>query len=394
MSSLLIYFALGSLPCFPLLGGLLLLFALLREFSLCSQLGAKINLLLSAWEKRLLVLMALFSLLTLFAVQHPLYHLAGFFSHYLLPGIVTVGLFSGLSSGRIASQHLRWAFLMGACLLAMVGFCNYFGDWQGHFQAFELPFFDRPFLLDLSLAPALGRAGGPALNSNLLGLMMALAWPLAFFEYQNRKKKLARLLWAGICLLLLLVLGVSFSRGAWLGLFMAQLLLLTVPHLRKQSLIVLLLETALLLLPQSQGRINSLFRAEYSSNDLRMQIYMAGFQMLSDFWSSGTGILHVDLLYPAYQIADRGSAHLHNALLQIGVESGIFFALFVLCLAVILFYQARFEPVLQSVWLALIVFSCFDYPFADFRVQIFVAVLLALQIFERGQHQQKGHLMA
>ncbi|MBT9546843.1 MAG: O-antigen ligase family protein [Candidatus Sericytochromatia bacterium] len=382
MSTLLAGLALVLMPLAPLLGGLILLLGLIKETFLHPH-SSSVRYLqqLSASQKILLGLLLLSSTLTFSCSRYPLHHLAGIISHYLLPLWICYVFIHAVHRGSFQAAYLRQFLLCGLGGLAGVALFNYFGHWHGHLQLWQLPFFDRPYLLDLSLAPATERAGGPALNPNLLGLLMALGWPLALKEATQSRPWQKRLIWVGFCLLLLVATGISFSRSAWLALLAAQLLLLTAtPALRSASLVSLASETALLLLPQVQTRIQTLFAAEHSTNELRLQIWQAGFRMLQDFWLTGTGLLQFEQYYPAYQLADRGSAHLHNALLQITVESGLFFTLCLVYVSLRLFLNAGKQPEIQAAWLALGVFACFDFPLADLRVQVSLAILLALQL--------------
>jgi len=392
MSTLLAGVALILMPVFPLLGGLILLLGLIKESFLIGPSNLRLCFIrLSASDKIALGLLLLSSTLTLFVCTFPLQHLAGLFSHYVLPIWIVGGFLSALQSGRLNRALLRQVWLWGLGALALVALLNYFGNWHGHLRLWQLPFFDRPYLLDLSLAPAQERAGGPALNPNLLGLLMALGWPLALKQATHSQARHAWLAWWGLCLLLLVAAGVSFSRSAWLALLAAQLILLTAPPaLRSASGISLLSTTVLMFMPQAQSRIQTLFAAEHSTNELRWQIWQAGLKMFNDFWLTGTGLLHVEQVYPVYQIANRGSAHLHNALLQIAVESGLIFALCLAYFALKLFVNARRQPEIQAAWLALGVFACFDFPLADLRVLVCLASLIALQVIESTPASDKA----
>ncbi len=382
MSTLLAGLSLILMPLVPLLGGLILLLGLFKETFLRPHSSPMRFLTqLSASQKITLGLLLLSSTLTFACSRYPLHHLAGIISHYLLPLWICSVFIHALHRGRLQTAFLRQVLLIGLGGLAGVALLNYFGNLHGHLQLWQLPYFDRPYLLELSLAPALERAGGPGLNPNLLGLLMVLGWPLALKEATQSRPWRKRMIWIGFCLLLFVATGISFSRSAWLALLAAQLLLLTAsPALRSASLISLVSETALLLLPQVQTRIQTLFAAEHSTNELRLQIWQSGFKMLHDFWLTGTGLLQFEQFYPAYQLADRGSAHLHNALLQIAVESGLIFALCLAYVSLKLFLGAGKQPEIQAAWLALGVFACFDFPLADLRVQVCLAILIALQL--------------
>lgn len=392
MSTLLASLALLLLPVFPLLGGGILLFGLFRETLSHSLPKPKYWFIYSSRSEKIAwTLLLVSSSFPLFVCVYPSHHLTGLLSHYLLPAWICWVFTNALNRGSLERILLRKNLLRGLGLLAGVALLNYFGDWHGQIQAFPLPVFDRPYLLDLSLPPAQGRAAGPALNPNLLGLLMVMGWPLVIHESVNHGQTLKRWTWFGLGVLLLLTAGVSFSRSAWLGLIAAQLLLLTTkPPLRQYALLCLGLETGFLLLPQIQSRLHSIFATDHSTNELRMQIWQAGLLMLTDFWSTGTGLLQFEWLYPAYQIAQRNSAHLHNMFLQISVESGLFFALALFYLAFRLFYNSAPQKEIQASWLALALFCCFDFPLADLRVQVFLSVLLALQLSGNSLPVQPG----
>jgi O-antigen ligase len=330
---------------------------------------------LSRLEKQLLLFLSVWSLFALWTAPQPLYHLAGWLSHYLLPALFCLWLYSGLQQGLLTVPQLERTLITSLCVLAVIATANYFADWHGQLRALPLPLFDRPFLIDLSLEPARGRASGPALNPNLLGLVMAMGLSLALKHSPLR---------AG---LLLLALGVSFSRAAWLGGLSALLWLVCFRQSRKTASFALGAAAASLVLPGVQQRLMSLMRYEHSTNLMRTEIWQAGFKLLSDFPWSGVGILNVEQLYPAYQIATRGSAHLHHIPLQIAVESGLPFSL---GLALLLFQLIKPLTAESAPWLCLMIFGCFDYPLADLRVQAILMILLALRLQARSAQKQES----
>jgi len=293
-------------------------------------------------------------------------------------------LLKKLRTGVLNTQQLRQSLIAGLTLLALIGIANYFLNWHGEIKALILPIFDHPALIDFSLNPAEGRAWGPALNPNLLGLLMSLGIPLLLSETAKQKNSSLRLGYGVITAILWMALIVSFSRAAWLGACAALLWMLISPLTRRISFTWIGSILLLLMHPAIQTRLESLFRAEHSTNQLRREIWLAGWHMLEANWFSGIGILNFDWIYPLYQIADRGTAHLHLALLQIAVESGLFFCLSLVFLLLLLFKSARPHPEIQASGIALAIFCCFDYPLADLRIQVVLMLLLSIVLYHRN----------
>lgn len=386
MPALLACLALFFLPFFPLLGGIFVLLLALWKKPGGELLPLFQGPILTQRELLLLKLLALTALVPFMTAQQPLYHAAGFLSHYLLPAGLCLLLLRKVRQGLLSLEHLEHAALAGLGVLALIALANYGLNWHGHWRGLQLPWFDHPYLIDLSLSPAQGRAHGPALNPNLLGLLMALGLPLAVARLCFYQDWLRRWYMGSLLLLLLGAWGVSFSRAAWLGGLAALFWLLRERHLRAAVLWILLGSLAGATLPLFQHRLLTLFQAEHRTNWLRQEIWSTGWNIFKDFPFTGIGILNLELYYPAYQVGVQAAAHLHMIPLQLVVESGLIFALLLYLLLFSCLRQTRVE--IQAAGVALLVFGCFDAPLADLRVQALLMVLLVLALGARAAVQK------
>lgn len=305
----------------------------------------------------------------------PLYHLAGWLSHYGLPAWVFHRL-----RGR---AHLRLALLGGGLVLALIGLGNYFLGWSLRWQGLPLPFFDGPYVVDVYLMYPFGRARGVNLHPNMLGALLALLLPLALAQVRQAQGLITRLGALCMSLTMALCLAVTFSRAAWLGALVGLLWLVWGWGARARWSLWGGVGMALaILFASGQGAVliergASLFDPAYTSNASRLEIWQAAWQMICDWPWTGVGILQVESQYGGYQIGRENVAHLHNLYLQTVVESGLLASGFLLLVLVYLLPRMRLREV-RAALLAYAVASLFDYTLADLRVSLYLAALLAI----------------
>jgi O-antigen ligase len=356
------------LPVNLLVGGLLLLVGLclprppvLSPYSRSVQRAAQAFALTSG----------LAGLLTL----QPLYHVAGWISHYGLPAWVFHRL-----RGR---SHLRLALLGGGLLLALIGLGNYFLGWSLRWQALRLPVYDGAYILDVYLMYPFGRARGFSLHPNTLGALLLLVLPLTVATLRSLTAFWPRMLAAVVCLSMALCLAVTFSRAAWIGSVVGLSWLVWGWGQRARwALLGGALGAVLLLWASGQGallqaRMSSLLDPTYTSNASRLDIWRAAWQMLCDWPWTGVGILQVESQYGGYQLGRENIAHLHNLYLQTAVESGLLASGFLWLLLILMFWRIRLREVRAAI-LAYAVASLFDYTLADLRVSLYFAALVAI----------------
>lgn len=379
LSRLTLWAACGLFPLSGLLGGLALGLSLLLHWGWGEPMQRKV---LTRHERCLGLIVVVGSLLTGLGAQEPLRHYAGWVTHYGLP----LGVMMLLMRRQIFAIPWLKALAIGGLWLAVIAWGNYFCGWTLLWQWGQLPWFDRPYLLDLHLMYHFGRARGLAMHPNIVGCLLAMTLPLLLAWWQTGSRRLRWVLAGGI-FLTLLSLAVTFSRGAW----MAAAMILGVWAWQQRhwryglgllGLIALLSMTGVA--PLLWQHVQTLWQGDYHSNLSRLQVWASGVAMLRDYGWFGMGILHFETLYPHYAMTTEPMAHLHSLYLQILVESGIGVGGLLGGLVLVLSrHQAlalEWQPWQQATGLSLAalgIFGWVDYPLADGRV-LFMATSLAV----------------
>lgn len=229
------------------------------------------------------------------------------------------------------------------------------------------------------------RAQGPDMNANVLGAFLALMWPLALWARQQGlflHHRLQGVLIAGAWWGALLGSG---SRNAWLA---AGVLWLYTVWQQRDSVRG---RTGLLL----SGGIGVLGWAfVFLERSLhwhsgpsgwftgRFTIFSVGLQMWAAYPLTGMGILSVERQYKFWHTGWPQVAHLHNAFLQVAVESGL---PAVLCLSLLCFYGIwralsgnTLQQAIATSWLLLATLSLGDHFLLDIRILMLVTLLAVL----------------
>jgi len=164
-------------------------------------------------------------------------------------------------------------------------------------------------------------------GENGLGTVMipAVIGTLAFFTHTSDKQKLL----AGLALpILLLGLLFSLSRGAWLG-AIGGLLIYGFYQRRdrlKVALLIIIMIIALFAYPPLFYRLSSIPDLSYASNQERIYILEATWEMIKDYPLVGIGMGNYPLVYPKYKVKESkifDASFAHNIFLQIWAEAGI-----------------------------------------------------------------------
>lgn len=194
-------------------------------------------------------------------------------------------------------------------------------------------------------AASLPRPVSLAGNPNAFGAILLIWLPLALGAAQQSKIRIIqRMLWVYAGLIVVL-LGLTFSRGAWLGgiasLFVYTLLQLQVRGwLRPDTLrdrwrllsgsqrrvVYLFLLAALLLIVVVGIVIISSFTSSARSLDLRLYLWDAALQLFQQKPLIGNGIFTFGYYLPLFDSIPPGQphSHAHNLVLLIAAEIGIF----------------------------------------------------------------------
>ncbi|PKL76563.1 MAG: hypothetical protein CVV27_09575 [Candidatus Melainabacteria bacterium HGW-Melainabacteria-1] len=343
-----------------------------------------------------LLLFCLLGLLTVWVCAQPSWHLAGWLSRHLLPGLLIWGCYWALRTGRLGSAELLTGMLCGSLLLAGVGLVNYVFDWAPRIQALCFTPYGGFCLIDFH-ALAEDRARGFSMHPNVLGSLMAMALPLWIYRLGSARglgklPALAGLLTISIALLL------SFSRAAWLAGALSGLIgcfwLLNASWRQGIFLATALSLPALLLGPLASVSLRlAELLSSAGSHASRILLWQGGLAMLAAHPWLGTGLLQVEPLLPLYAPPIPGGAgHLHNWYLQIAVESGLPAALLYFALLAALLGTPRdLTPLGKACWLAwsgFLVSACFDITLLDLRVAFGLCLLLALLLQQRNLMRQ------
>lgn len=188
-----------------------------------------------------------------------------------------------------------------------------------------------------------------------IGRIIPLTAAVALFGGQVKEWSRRRWLYLAALAPLLLALFLSFSRGAWLATGLALLVMIIVTGSRRGLIVFGLGVVALVAaLPFIKlERITSLFSFVTGSNNTRLNVWQASFDMIRDHPLTGIGL---DQFLYKYQIEyvkpeawlERFTSHPHNFLLDYWLRLGIIGPLLAILLLVV-FFRAVLSPVLRKV---------------------------------------------
>lgn len=162
-------------------------------------------------------------------------------------------------------------------------------------------------------------------NPNLLAeyLLVTIPISIAFIFYcKNIWKKLFFIASTGI---MLLTIGLTYSRGGWLGLAIAITTFFLLISIKTLLLLIPFGMIGILYLPGSiLQRLSTIGTLQDSSNLYRFNLWNTSVNILKDFWISGigTGYLPFMKIFPLY-MSSMAPYHTHNTFLQIAIETGL-----------------------------------------------------------------------
>jgi O-antigen ligase len=158
---------------------------------------------------------------------------------------------------------------------------------------------------------------------------VALACYLVFLSrFRSRPSPVMRALNAGILVVLLIALGLTFTRSAWIGCVFGFLVLLASIRWRWVVLGCLALLALFLLLPSTfQNRFYSSFDLSDTTTRGRIELLRTGIEMITEHPWTGVGPATVQFEALAYRQETELPAylyqHMHNNLIQVTAEMGI-----------------------------------------------------------------------
>lgn len=251
-------------------------------------------------------------------------------------------------------------------------------------------------------------------NPNILGFYLAMIFPLALYMFLDAPiKKRTKIPSLCACMLILLCLVFTWSRGAWLACLISTLIFFLI-YSRKTLRYVLALLIALpllaFLLPDNiRRRFLSIGSFSDSSTVYRVYTWQGTWDAIENFLFGGVGYgtETYAAVYPHYAYAGMEMAeHSHNLFLQIWFSLGIF-ALLVFLFVVWLFLQRNLETLKISsdssmrlmtaatlcAGIAMLVMGLFDYVWYSYRIfflfWILVGLTAAISRVDAAERQRK-----
>lgn len=133
-------------------------------------------------------------------------------------------------------------------------------------------------------------------------------------------------------LVLSMALLLSLTRNAWLGFLAAVVVLIAMRRVKwvvaVPVFVGIIFVASLLMFPTTVGlRLTNIFNTSETSNRDRLQMLKSGLQIIRDYPLTGVGSGMIKLVYPRYRSTDsvfRNNQHLHNNLVQVTAENGVF----------------------------------------------------------------------
>ena len=310
-------------------------------------------------------------------------------SYSILIAVLTVAMMSSylLAKACITSRK-RVDFIIAAFIIAAAGtaFVAFYQIYMGYMDA---AWVDRDLFAALSM-----RVFSTFANPNVYGTYLLLAIPLAAVCILYAKNIWYKLFAVGITGLLLMAMGLTYSRGGYVALAGAVFFFLILIEKRLIVLFVAGIAVMPFILPASIiARVVSIVNFADTSTMYRIAIWQASMRMLGDFWMAGIGqgAEAFNAVYPYYAFAAVTALHSHNLFLQIFLETGIIgFLVFLGILAC--FFRTQFSfmrhtsdqrrKLLSAAMTAAVVGfllqGMFDHSFHNYRVMLVFYLFLGI----------------
>lgn len=163
-------------------------------------------------------------------------------------------------------------------------------------------------------------------NPNVFGEYLLLVIPIGLIMVYFAKNYLAKAYYLAISMVLLLNLGLTYSRGCYLALLIGLFLFVLIAE--KKLIVIFSFGIFLLpfIVPESiLLRFTSILNFEDTSTSYRIMIWQGTIRILQDFWyiGLGQGAIAFNKIYPLYGFSGIYAPHAHNVFFQVFVETGI-----------------------------------------------------------------------
>lgn len=239
-------------------------------------------------------------------------------------------------------------------------------------------------------------------NPNVYGTYLLLVIPLSGALVIYAKSIFYKFCALGITGLLLIALGLTYSRGCYVALAAALFVFLILVERR----LIVLFAAGLIVMPFVLpagiiARIVSIVDFTDTSTMYRISIWQASLRMLGDFWMAGIGQgpEAYNNVYPYYAFSAVTALHSHNLYLQIFLETGIV-GLLVFIGILACFFRTQFSfmrhtaekkrkllsAAMTAAVVGFLIQGIFDHAFYNYRVMLifFLYIGLANALTEVG----------
>lgn len=226
-------------------------------------------------------------------------------------------------------------------------------------------------------------------------LMLILCLASAYLVFTPGEKR-NRWIWVS-SFLMGSALVLSLTRSAWVGLLTGLILLLAA---RSKRLLLVLPVAALILLAAAPDGVRTRVKSIVNPNDYstqeRIKVWSSGLWIIRDFPLFGVGQNNFPRVYPDYRyegVSEPQISHLHNNVLEIGVERGLMGLAVWIAIWVLYFLKSvRILGRLPKEYFvgkmmtlgsmagvcAFLVAGMFEYNFGDAEIHILVYFLMAI----------------
>lgn len=161
-------------------------------------------------------------------------------------------------------------------------------------------------------------------QAGLLLLFATMALSMLIFSHSK-----IRYIWGGAFVVSSMALILTMTRNAWVGLVVSAFVLFLLYKPKLVAVIPVILALSFFISPKDiKQRAMSVFSLKSYSNAIRIEYLKAGWEIIKEYPIFGTGPDTVDVIFqnPKYNLSRdaRNNVHLHNNILQIAAERGVF----------------------------------------------------------------------
>ncbi len=227
-------------------------------------------------------------------------------------------------------------------------------------------------------------------QAGLLLLFATLALSMLLFSHNK-----TRYLWGAAFFVSSIALVLTLTRNAWVGLVVAAFVLLLLYKPKFVALLPIVLALAFFVCPKGiKQRALSVFSLRSYSNAIRIEYIKTGWEIIKEYPLFGTGPDTVDVIFqnPKYDLSEdaRNNVHLHNNIIQIAAERGLFTVLAWLAFLIWAFISLMkltknrdpslfpFTAAALAGLLALFAAGLFEYNFGDSEVVTLFLYLITM----------------